>query len=153
MRRILRIVTLAVILGGLLASLSIPYKYINIDHNKVVSNYINIIVGARNLFPNDDNGFKHIKVFKLPLPSKDVLGVCLPLYQTIVINSRTWDELDEDEKFLLVAHELGHCHFKHGHSELNFQDGCPFTIMAPHMPSRSCISRYSQWYYMQILAL
>lgn len=62
-------------------------------------------------------------------------GVCLfhnDGYREIKINRLIWSDLNEEQKEILVYHELVHCELRIDHvPPLHYQTGCPISIMKP----------------------
>ncbi|MCG3175379.1 MAG: hypothetical protein MOGMAGMI_00308 [Candidatus Omnitrophica bacterium] len=84
--------------------------------------------------------------------SGGVLGECNGLAQTIYINSKYWDSLDEREKLILIAHEFYHCNcFKFKHEDVvSSSEGCPESYMSANAGTRYCTFLYFQQYTNQI---
>ena len=66
-----------------------------------------------------------------------VVGVCL-IYgdgsREILIDRNFWDAVNDTYRYVLMAHELGHCHFNYGHRDTTL-GGHPLSIMASYLIS------------------
>jgi hypothetical protein len=73
----------------------------------------------------------------------EIIGMCHPLVlsdlsQEVQFNARYWDSASENERFLLVFHELGHCRCYLFHDATLLEDGCPASLMSPYLPPQEC---------------
>lgn len=76
----------------------------------------------------------------------EVLGYCIPKFNTVKISRRKWNHLNNLSKKLLMYHEWGHCTLRREHTE---ESGfvCPISIMNPYInPTASCYSSFKEWY-------
>lgn len=55
----------------------------------------------------------------------------------ILINQKNWDSLNEEEKELVIFHELGHCLLNRQHKTASFSSGVNKSIMHPHIMDSS----------------
>ena len=69
----------------------------------------------------------------------------------VQIKKSTWLLMTEDERKVLIYHELGHCSLGLGHDERLYVDKCPISGMAPYIPNSFCMARYGAEYYMKTI--
>jgi hypothetical protein len=77
----------------------------------------------------------------------EIVGMCHPLVLSdlrpeINLNKNYWNAATEEDRLILVWHELGHCLCLAFHDSSIFEDGCPKSIMSPYVPSRTCIGMH-----------
>ena len=69
----------------------------------------------------------------------NVVGVCI-IYgdgsREILIKQSFWDAVSDTYRYVLMAHELGHCHFNYGHRDTTL-GGYPLSIMSSYLISDS----------------
>ncbi len=76
----------------------------------------------------------------------DILGYCIPKFNTVRISRVKWNRFNNIERKLLLYHEWGHCTMRRDHTEDNGFI-CPISIMHPYInPIVSCYSTYKEWY-------
>lgn len=69
----------------------------------------------------------------------------------IDISKKKWYNLNELEKFFLIAHEMLHCGCKHfKHFNVLRQDGCPLHYSNGRIASTECIDRHFSEYLFQV---
>lgn len=69
----------------------------------------------------------------------------------IDINRKAWRYMPYTERFLLVAHELGHCECKViGHVDGKLPDGCPTHYMNAISASNYCLGKHASIYLEQV---
>jgi hypothetical protein len=79
-------------------------------------------------------------------------GVCthtawgLPLY--VEINLYQWRMLSEEQRIMLLLHELGHCSLGLKHDNREFKDECPKSLMHKFLAPEICINQYKLSYYL-----
>ena len=49
----------------------------------------------------------------------------------IVVDRKYWEGYNEDERRMIMLHELGHCVLFRMHKEDEFDDGTPYSLMNP----------------------
>lgn len=83
-----------------------------------------------------------------------VIGSCHSvwgIYPEIDINRKTYKKMTYTKKFLLVAHELGHCECKwFSHNNDLYKDGCPKHYMHESSAPNWCLEKYTQKYLAQV---
>jgi hypothetical protein len=88
----------------------------------------------------------------LPLPT---IGQCLTYgngVRVIQIDPVYWSMASDDQKEILIMHELGHCVLGLGHNTGKSMNGCPLSIMYPTTFGSSGCYIYNKGYYYQELA-
>lgn len=62
----------------------------------------------------------------------DLLGRCFPMSNRVEVDRRAWAKMDEDEREMLIFHELGHCTLHRPHRS-DVRDGHPVSLMYPQL--------------------
>jgi hypothetical protein len=76
----------------------------------------------------------------------DILGYCIPKFNTVKISKLKWNRIGELERKLLIYHELAHCTLLRDHTADNGFI-CPISIMHPIItPSVACYPSFKDWY-------
>jgi hypothetical protein len=76
----------------------------------------------------------------------DILGYCIPKFNTVKISRVKWNRFDTVKRKLLLYHEWAHCTLWRDHTE---DTGfiCPISIMHPYItPTASCYLSFKEWY-------
>lgn len=60
----------------------------------------------------------------------------------IYINQITWNKLTNNQRLVLVMHEMGHCILKLQHNE-EVKNNCPVSYMFPSVLTNNCIEQNS----------
>lgn len=68
----------------------------------------------------------------------------------IEINKKSWQKLNEEQRVLLVSHELLHCDCDMEHNDTILNDGCPSSISHSHAPDLYCIKAHFVRYFDEI---
>ena len=71
-----------------------------------------------------------------------------------IINTNTFYDLEEHEKEILIAHEAGHCVLGLDHNDKIKEDGCPVSVMYPHIVQLitiNCWNIYKEEYHAEII--
>lgn len=76
-----------------------------------------------------------------------VIGECTP-GSHVVVDPSDWAKLDDDQKEVLIFHELGHCVLTQGHRAGVIPDGsgCPASIMSPYLFLGYCYKWHRDYY-------
>jgi hypothetical protein len=69
----------------------------------------------------------------------------------VLINSNVFGETQKGIRTALLAHELGHCLFGIPHNETLQTDGCPVSVMHPHLLSSECWELHKSEYYQELI--
>jgi hypothetical protein len=86
---------------------------------------------------------------------KPTVGQCLTYsngVRVIQIDPVYWAMANDDQKEILIFHELGHCALGLGHNANLDGQGCPVSIMYPNTFGTSWCYIYNKPYYFQELA-
>jgi hypothetical protein len=79
-----------------------------------------------------------------------VVGTCrttlFPLGREITIDPTYWKNASSYERLFIIGHEYGHCYLNRLHTEEEFEDGCPKSIMYPSMSHPACYTMHYKDY-------
>ena len=76
----------------------------------------------------------------------EILGYCIPAFNTVRISKKKWNTLSDLRKKLLLYHEWGHCTLRRNHLDSE-NLSCPLSIMHPYInPTASCYPSFNEWY-------
>lgn len=116
--------------------------------------------------PGNMKKISRIDFYYAEFESKEVIGMCSfePLSKSIGIRKSWWDTSSQAGKKVFLYHELGHCVLLKFHSahkgyvastesekainslflnhKKEFSDGCPGSIMYPHMLPEACLQAH-----------
>lgn len=108
------------------------------------------------------NDFKSVKsvtfYYQEPQPKKEAFTIGYCSYNTlhwlhyVKINKYFWQVATQEEKILLIAHELKHCSCQSNWKHINSKDSenCALNYMESMLPSSYCISKHFRTYLEQI---
>lgn len=76
------------------------------------------------------------------------IGLCLPVINVIYINPEFWNYANDNEKKLVLRHELEHCvDLKLFHrDEALLNDYCPASAFEPYIPIPECCNKHYKYY-------
>jgi hypothetical protein len=158
--RLLVYCILAMLLGNACSHPAVKFIGNHSGHDPEIEKYINAVkyMSQGRLHADDMSvGFMTNKYMTEYSSSKGyvVIGVCtfitLKLRREIDINQKYWMWMNDHKRFILVAHELGHC--KCGRTHINrepLRDGCPAHYMNSIAPSNDCAIKHFMLYSKQI---
>lgn len=162
LKRVIRILLVTFI--GILAVQSCSHHpYIVMTHrHKKSAPELKLMISDINRFTKGKLGDTDIRIgFVSDYKVKDdnghamiIIGSCHAVRfftPEIDINKTAWKRMPYTERFLLVAHELGHCECKViGHVDGKLKDGCPTHYMNAVSASRYCLEKHSRVYLNQV---
>lgn len=69
-------------------------------------------------------------------------------YEEIAIDPRSWEQMNEAQRWMLVAHELGHCLLNRNHDDSYIRPGYPTSVMISSVPinADSLLRAHKQYY-------
>lgn len=102
--------------------------------------------------------YYNVNIMEMPINFANLenrkVGVCYAWssgHREIEIDRGQWEnELTEDQKSVLIFHELGHCELNRDHRDDLREDGCPESIMNWILTKDYCIKRYKKEYFEEI---
>lgn len=105
---------------------------------------------------NDQYGAYDINAFRVDIEIVDKLDGNIPAPNPLTgmvigecINNRVeilrgvWILLTNTQQKSLVFHELGHCVFKRVHTDKQYPDGCPLSIMSTDLIEDTCVAKHT----------
>jgi hypothetical protein len=146
------------------------------DMNNAIISIIMLVLASCSSFRKDpsDNTSKElipmIRIFEkdfrvkvtVPVEFDDLeprlAGVCIfhdDGFRQVKINRKVWAELNEEQKEILVYHELVHCELRIDHVQpLHYESGCPISIMKPSIFTKhqavTCFKQNRDFYLSEI---
>lgn len=76
-----------------------------------------------------------------------------PRNKSIEISKRDWHTFSEEQKIMLIAHEMGHAVLHRKHIETGMLDGSALSIMYPTVLPTDSIKRNGEYYWNELFSI
>ena len=104
-------------------------------------------------YVKDFESFYGVKINNVPIGydnNTNLAGYCTTYtfsgLKEIGINQKTFNKYTDEQKRMLIFHELAHCVWNKHHNTKFLEDGCPESIMFPSIFSTYCYNQHEQHY-------
>lgn len=108
-----------------------------------VEEFVRLSYGKIKIEDLDDINIGFSNINNKTLETKTI-GFCRKniFYKEIILDKETWNKYSFNKKFILLSHELIHCHCDKEHTDQYLDDKCPSDIMNKTMPNDYCIKKH-----------
>lgn len=93
-----------------------------------------------------------VRIKSLKSVSRKTIGLCVKgkSRNTITLDTKFWNQVDEIRKETLLYHELGHCVLGRGHTSKRMASGEYVSIMTPYILSEKTYLAHREYYILEL---